>query len=154
VTTIILDVGELIDFRKTRKFRVELNRELKKVSRSGAEMIGKHARDMIRNGPRRTGRFRARQKGKRQRGRSSAPGEYPKERTGKLRRSIRVMRGNGLSSEALSNLDYAAILEETPGKQLSNSRMHISRAAHEKEPAYQKLADRAVRVAIRRAGLN
>ena len=57
------------------------------------------------------------------------------------------MRGDGLTSEIGSNLDYAAILESP-----ELDREHITRAGREKEPFFQKLAERAVRRAIRRAG--
>ena len=148
MTAIILDVGELIDFRKVRLFRRELNIEMRKANREGVNAISKFAKDMIQHGPRRTGRLRRTVgKGRKRRIRSSARGEWPKEDTKKLRRSIRTMRGDGLTSEIGSNLDYAAILESP-----ELDREHITRAAREKEPFFQKLAERAVRRAIRRAG--
>ena len=147
MTAIILDVGELIDFRKVRLFRRQLNIELRKANREGANEIVKFARDMIKNGPRRSGVLRRTvEKGRKRRIRSSARGEWPKERTGAMRRSIKLIRKSGLSSEIGSNLDYAAILESP---QLD--REHITRAAREKEPFFQKLAERAVKRAIRRA---
>jgi len=152
-TAIILDVGELIDFRKFRTIRRILNIEMRKANIEGANAIAKFAREMIRGGPRRTGTLRRNVEGGRQRRiRSSARGEWPKERTGDLRRSIKVMRGAGLSSEIGSNLDYAEILEGPEGSDPSQHRQHITRAAREKEPFFQKLAERAVRRAIRRAG--
>ncbi len=152
-TAIILDVGELLDFRKFRTIRRHLNIEMRKANVEGANLIAKFARDMILNGPRRTGNLRRLVgAGMQRRIRSSAPGEWPKELSGDLRRSIRVMRGNGLSSEVGSNLDYAEILEGPEGSDPNQHRQHITRAAREKEPFFQKLAERSVRRAIRRAG--
>lgn len=148
MTEIILDVGELIDFRKVKLFRRELNIEMRKANREGANEIVRFARDMIKNGPRRTGVLRRTvEKGRKRRIRSSARGEWPKERTGDLRRSIKLIRKSGLSAEIGSNLDYAEILESP-----KLDREHITRAGREKEPFFQKLAERAVRRAIRRAG--
>ena len=146
-TTFILDIGELIDFRKVRLFRRQLNVEMRKASREGADVVAKFVRDMIQRGPRRTGKLRALTKGQKRRRRASARGEWPKELSGDLRRSIRVMRGTGLTSEIGSNLPYAGILESE-----ELDREHITRAAREKEPHFQKLAQRAMRRAIRRAG--
>ena len=146
MTSIIIDVGELIDFRKVRLFRRELNVEMRKASRKGADVVAKFTRDMIKGGPRRTGNLRKLTKGQKRRRRASARGEWPKELSGDLRRSIRVIRGSGLSSEVGSNLDYAGILESE-----ELDREHITRAAREKEGVFQKLAERAVRVALRRA---
>ena len=149
MTAIILDVGELLDFRKFRLIRRELNIEMRKANREGADEIVKFAKDMIRHGPRRTGVLRRTVgKGRKRRIRSSARGEWPKERTGDLRRSIkRIFKAGQLESEIGSNLDYAAILESP-----ELDREHITRAGREKEPFFQKLAERAVRRAIRRAG--
>lgn len=148
MTQIIIDVGELIDFRKVKLFRRELNTEMRKANREGADAVANLTRKMIQHGPRRTGKLRKNvERGRKRRIRSSAEGEWPKEQTGDLRRSIRVVRGGKFTSEVGSNLDYAEILERP-----SFDREHITRAAREKEPFFQKLAERSVRRAIRRAG--
>ena len=149
MTAIILDVGELLDFRKFRLIRRELNIEMRKANREGVNAIAKFAKDMIQHGPRRTGTLRRTVgKGRKRRIRSSARGEWPKERTGDLRRSIkRIFKAGQLESEIGSNLDYAEILESP-----KLDREHITRAAREKEPFFQKLAERAVRRAAKKAG--
>jgi len=149
VTQIILDIGNLIDFRGVKLFRRQLNIELRKANREGANEIVDFARDMIKNGPRRSGVLRRNvAKGSKRRIRSSARGEWPKERTGRLRRSIkRIFKSGQLESEIGSNLDYAEILESP-----KLDREHITRAAREKEPFFQKLAERAVRRAAKKAG--
>ncbi len=145
-TAIIIDVGQLIDFRKVRQFRRFLNVEMRIASRDGADMVAKFTRDMIQRGPRRTGKLRKLTRGQKRRRRASARGEWPKELSGDLRRSIRVMRGTGLTSEVGSNLDYAAILESE-----ELDREHITRAGREKGPEFEKLAQRSVRRALRKA---
>lgn len=151
---ITVDLRQFKGFTKLfEKYEDTMGAELSDAARGGALLIHERVKLQIRGGPARTGKKRTRKESRTKTGafaKSSAPGEYPKARSGDLHRSATWTHTTGRLSAKVTigggNVDYAKKLED-------NRRPHLTRAAGELEPKIVKLVNRAVSTSIRKSRL-